>query len=458
MLLQRAARTPAVVLALAVTAGLAFGQVNCARAEPPTPAPPASFASVVESAKAAVVSIRLPSRLASPAPAEALDEEGLEEGVEEAPLDDRIARLLAAHIGAMVGAGVIVDASGTTLTSARVVMASADLEVVMLDGTAVKAEIVGIDERTDLALLRLDPARRPFPHVRLADSNKTMVGEWVIAIGAPYGLESTVTAGIISATARRPGFGPETEFLQSDAAISAGNAGGPLVNTKGEVIGIVTDLGGGDGIGFAVPSNTARKVAASLSEWGRVRRAWLGATVQPVTAELARGFRRTDTRGVLVADVELGGPAAAAGLRPGDILLDFDARPLSGRLELDRALAGAAPAQTVRLSFWRNGRTAIASAVLSEEPGPPRRTPGLGLAVRPLGPGLGVIVIDIDPRSPAATTGVHRGDVIREIDQQPVRSVEDYERLIKARRKEGPLVLRLQRGATALYVALTPSR
>jgi serine protease Do len=455
MSLQRIARA---VLALAVIAGLSLGQVSDVwAAEPPTltsPAPPASFASLVERVKPAVVSIRLPGRLAS----SALPEEEEEENLDEAPLDDLLARLLAAHSGAMIGAGVIVDASGAMLTSGRVALATADLEVVMLDGSAVKAEIVGIDERTDLALVRLDPARRPFPHVRLGDSDKVIVGEWVIAIGAPYGLEATVTAGIISATARRPGFGPETEFLQSDAAISAGNAGGPLVSTKGEVIGIVTALGRGDGIGFAVPSNTASKVAASLSEWGRVRRAWLGVTVQAVTAELARGFRRPDTRGALVADVEPGGPAAAAGLRPGDILLDFDARPLRDRHEFERALAGAAPAQSVRLGFWRHGRATTISVVLAEEPGPPRRTPGLGLAVRPLGPGLGVIVIDVDPRSPAAAIGVHRGDVIREIDQQPVRSVEDYERLIRARQKGGPLVLRLQRGASALYVALTPSR
>ncbi|HSF06438.1 MAG TPA: PDZ domain-containing protein [Methylomirabilota bacterium] len=449
------------VLTLAVTPGLTFGQATCVWAEPPalaSPGPPASFASLVERVKAAVVSIRLPSRLAFSAPAESFGEEQLEEGLDDAPVDDLLAPLLAAHAGAMIGAGVIVDASGATLTNGRVALANADLEVVMLDGSAVKAEIVGIDERTDLALLRLDPARRPFPHVRLGDSDRVIVGEWVIAIGAPYGLEATVTAGIISATARQPGFGPETEFLQSDAAINAGNAGGPLVSTKGEVIGIVAALGRGDGVGFAVPSNTASKVAASLSEWGRVRRAWLGVTVQAVTAELARGFRRADTRGALVADVEPGGPAAAAGLRPGDIVLDFDARPLGDRRDFERALAGAAPAQTVRLGFWRSGRITTVSVVLVEEPGPPRRTPGLGLAVRPLGPGLGVIVIDVDPRSPAATTGVHRGDVIREIDQQPVRSVEDYERLTRARRKERPLVLRLQRGATALYVALTPSR
>jgi serine protease Do len=439
MLIRCLARARAWALTLAAAGGLVVSHVTAASAGVLTPtalAPPASFASVVDSVKGAVVSIRLP---------------GLAEDIEAAPLGDLLPDLLATGGGAIVGAGVILDASGTTLTSASATEGSAGLEVVMLDGTVVKAEIVGVDERTDLALLRLDPARRPFPFARLADSDAVAVGDWVIAIGAPYGLEATVTAGIISAPAG-------TEFLQSDVALSAGSAGGPLVNTKGQVLGIVTSLGGDNGIGFAVPSNTVRQVAASLNEWGRVRRAWLGATTQSMTSELARGFRRPDARGVLVADVEPGGPAAAAGLRPGDILLDLDAMPLRGRQELNRALARAAPAQTVRLTLWRNGRTAIAAVVLGEEPGPPRRTPGLGLAVRPLGPGLGVIVTDIDPGGPAAAAGVQRGDVIREIDRQPVGSTKDYERIIKARRKDNPLVVRLQRGVTAHYVALTPGR
>jgi serine protease Do len=462
MLIRRFADAQTWGLTLAVAAGLVLGAVITARAGDPgliSPAPPASFAGLVDGAKAAVVSIKLPARLTPPPSDELFDDQKLEEeDVQAAPLRDLLAQLLAARGGAIIGAGVIIDASGTTLTSASATVGTPELEVVMLDGTVVNAEVVGVDDRTDLALLRLDPARRPFPFVRLGDSDAVVVGEWVIAIGAPYGLETTVTAGIISATARRPGFGPETEFLQSDAALSAGSAGGPLVNMKGQVIGIATSLGGGHGIGFAVPSNTAKKVAASLSEWGKVRRAWLGATTQSMTTELARGFRRPDTRGVLVADVEPGGPAATAGLRSGDILLNVDGIPLRGRHELERALAGATPAQTVRLGFWRNGRTAIMAVVLGEEPGPPRGTPGLGLAVRSLGSGLGVIVVEIDPEGPAATTGVRRGDVIREIDQQPVRGMDDYERIIKARRKGSPLVLRLQRAATALYVAVTPSR
>jgi serine protease Do len=282
------------------------------------------------------------------------------------------------------------------------------------------------------------------------------VGEWVIAIGAPYGFEATVTAGIISALSRPLGATLAPDFLQTDATLSAGNAGGPLVNLQGEVIGIATALAGG-GIGFAVSSNTARKVLVDLSEWGRVRRAWLGATVQTLTADLARGLRRADTRGVLIADVEPGGPAAAAGLRAGDILLRLGATPLGSPADLERTLAASAPGRTAQLDFWRNQRSAAVRIVLGEEPAPPRSTPGLGLVVRPIGPGLGVVVIDVEPRGPAERAGVRRGDVIHEVDRRPVRSERDFARLTRDPRPGVPLVVLLQRGATARYVAVTPA-
>jgi serine protease Do len=454
-------RGSAAIVALVVAGCLAAGGPRHARADSPAQtdptAPPASFARIVEGVTAAVVSIRLPGRLVgSLAPSELFDDDPLEGDPEEAPLHELIDRFLAARAGAVIGAGVIVDSAGTTLTSAQVVVLAPDFEVVRFDGTVVKADVVGIDERSGLAVLRLDAARRPFPHLRLGNSDRVVVGEWVIALGAPYGLETTVTAGIISATARPYRAGPAAEFLQTDAVLSAGNAGGPLVNTGGDVIGIATAEPGGRGIGLAVPSNTARKVAADLTEWGRVRRAWLGVTGQTLTTELARSFRRSDRRGVLVADVDPRGPAHVAGLRRGDILLDLDGRPLRGGFDLDRALADAAPGQTARLGLWRAGRPVTALVVLGEEPDPPRPTRGLGLVVRPLGPGI--IVTEVDPRGPAARAGVRRGDVIREIDHQPARGVEDLERLARRAPQGVPLVLLLQRGATALYVALTPVR
>jgi serine protease Do len=444
-------------VALAIAAGLAWGVFAGARAETPhKAAPPASFASVVNDVRASVVSIRLPFPGLSPA--ESLDDDGFDEHPEDTLLRELADRLRRAHGGVIIGAGVVVDGAGTTLTSARVVMEDGDVEVVTFDGTVVKAKVVGIDDQTDLALLRLDPARRPYAHVQLGDSDKVVVGEWVIAIGAPYGLQGTVTAGIISATVRPSGAGPYAELLQTDSPMSIGNAGGPLFNTKGEVIGIASALGEGHGVGLAVPSNTARKVGAELSEWGRVRRGWLGVTVQPVTAELARGFHRSDTRGVLVADVEPDSPAAAAGLKPGDILLDFDARPLASRVDFDRALAASLPGQTARLGVWRTGRAATAQVVLADEPGPPSLTPGLGLAVRALKPGLGVVVIEVEPGSPAARAGVRRGDLILEVDQQRILNPKDFARLTGRPRKGSPLVLLLQRGASALFIALTSSR
>ena len=199
-----------------------------------------------------------------------------------------------------LGSGVIVDPTGIALTNAHVVEKATEIEVITLDGSKHKAKVIGVDKKTDLAVLKLDDGKGKFTYARLGDSDRMQVGDWVIAVGSPFGLQATVTAGIISAKARQIGQGPFDDFLQTDAAINPGNSGGPLVNMQGEVIGINTAIvAGGSGIGFAIPSNMARKIYTELSTKGRVTRGWLGVSIQPLTPELANSFGAKDTKGVL---------------------------------------------------------------------------------------------------------------------------------------------------------------
>src|SRR4029077_20793457 len=203
-----------------------------------------------------------------------------------------------------LGSGVIIDPSGIALTNAHVVEKATEIEVITIDGSKHKAKVIGADKKTDLAVLKLDDGKGKFSYARVGDSDKMQVGDWVIAVGSPFGLQSTVTAGIISAKARQLGQGPFDDFLQTDAAINPGNSGGPLVNMQGEVIGINTAIvAGGSGIGFAIPSNMARKIYTELRDKGRVTRGWLGVSIQPLTPELPRPLGPKDAKGVLLSEV-----------------------------------------------------------------------------------------------------------------------------------------------------------
>lgn len=378
-----------------------------------------------------------------------------------------------------LGSGVIVDASGIALTNAHVVDKASDIEVITLDGSKHKAKLVGLDKKTDLAVLKLDDGKGTFKFARMGDSDKMQVGDWVIAVGSPFGLQSTVTAGIISAKARQLGQGPFDDFLQTDAAINPGNSGGPLVNMQGEVIGINTAIvAGGSGIGFAIPSNMARRIYTELQTKGRVTRGWLGVSIQPLTPELARSFGAKDNKGVLVSDVMVDSPAAKAGLKPGDILLEFEGKKLDTPADLQRAVGFAAPGRDTRLKVWRDQAEKTVDVKIGEAPDEreaqaPRQdgrlTPSaLGMEVRPITPEIarqlnlrssdGVIVARVEDGSPAAEAGVQRGDVIREINRQKVRSMGDYERLTKDVKDGDRLTVLLQRGPMSLYVAFTVGR
>jgi serine protease Do len=478
-------------LILAVLLGAALGAFTAGRAEAPRgrlpsvigveapilpvqmPLATGTFAKVAEAIKPAVININTVSKGGAGGPGgrtpfeEFFGEEFFRRFFGDAP--ERIPQR-------SLGSGVIVDPSGIALTNAHVVEKATDIEVVTLDGSKHKAKVVGVDKKTDLAVLKLDDGKGTFKFARLGDSDKTQVGDWVIAVGSPFGLQATVTAGIISAKARQIGQGPFDDFLQTDAAINPGNSGGPLVNMQGEVVGINTAIvAGGAGIGFAIPSNMAKKIYTELVAKGKVTRGWLGVSIQPLTPELARSFGAKDAKGVLVSDVIPDSPAAKAGLKPGDILLEFDGKKTEAPGDLQRVVGLTNPGYEAKLKVWRDQGERTVEVRIGESPdereiarqsGRPKSM--LGLEVRPVTPEVarqlnlksteGVVVTRVEDGSAAAESGLQRGDVIREINRQKVRTLGDFERLTRDVKEGDRLTVLLQRGPMSLYVAFTAGR
>jgi serine protease Do len=377
-----------------------------------------------------------------------------------------------------LGSGVIIEASGIAVTNAHVVEGASEIEVAVADGKKYKAKVLGADAKSDLAVIQLQGAAG-LPAARLGDSDQVQVGDWVLAIGSPFGFTQTVTAGIISAKGRVLGQGPFDDFLQTDAAINPGNSGGPLVNMAGEVIGINTAIvsrsGGSLGIGFAIPVSLAKKIYTELTARGKVTRGWLGVSVQPLTAELARSFGARDEAGVLVADVVDGSPAEKGGLRSGDIIVDFNGKKVAAPSDLQRAVGLTAPGSRARVTVLRDRGERSVEITIGEAPdereaGAPAGTARslLGLQVQPLTPDAarqlgvrgaeGAAVAAVEDGSPAAAAGVRPGDVIREVNRQRVRSVGDFERATLGLKEGDRVMLLLQRGGSSLFVAFSVGR
>ncbi len=482
-------RTVAALIVLALLAGFSLGAWARGRAERSAPAraqapivqapilpaqmplPSGSFSAVADAIKPAVINITTLSR-GGPAGRTPFEEYFGEEFFRRffGEVPERIPQR-------SLGSGVIVDPTGIALTNAHVVERATDIEVITLDGSKHRARVIGLDRKTDLAVLKLDDGRASFRYARLGDSDRVQVGDWVIAVGSPFGLQSTVTAGIISAKARRIEQGPFDDFLQTDAAINPGNSGGPLVNMQGEVIGINTAIvAGGTGIGFAIPSNLARKIYTELRDKGRVTRGWLGVSIQPLTPDLAREFGARQSKGVLVNEVVPESPAAKAGLQRGDILLEFDGKKMEAPADLQRAVGLSAPDHVARLKVWREQKELSLQVKIGQAPDEreaQRQLGGrarslLGLEVRPITPELaarlglpsadGVFVSRVEEGSSAAEAGVQRGDVIRQVNRQNVRTVADFARLTRGLKDGDRLTLLLQRGPMSLYVAFTVGR
>jgi serine protease Do len=379
-----------------------------------------------------------------------------------------------------LGSGFVIDPSGFIVTNAHVVGGADKIEVVFQDGDRLDAKLVGIDTKTDLAVIKVD-SKKPLTALKWSDSSKVRVGDKVVAVGNPFGLGSTVTAGIVSATGREIGSGPYDDFIQVDAPINRGNSGGPTFDLDGNVIGvnsmIFSPSGGSVGIGFAISSNLAKSVTAELIENGSVERGWIGVGVQQMDQDLRKSFGLKDRDGALVSQVMPGGPAAKAGVQEGDVILSFDGHDISRLTQLTRAVADTEPGKSADLVIWRNGKEKTLSLkvddmptdqqVASTEQAAPADQPKLGLALAPLTDEAraelgvpddvhGALVNQVANGSPAEEKGIERGDVIVAVGDKQVDGPQPVIDAVRKASKEGAESIRLlvARGETQRWVAV----
>ncbi len=374
------------------------------------------------------------------------------------------------------GSGVIIDTEGHIITNNHVVGDSTEIEVRLSDKTKLIAQVVGKDPDTDLAVLKVT-VDRPLPSVRFGDSTTVRVGQWVLAVGNPFGLDRTVTLGVVSGIGRENvNLSRYENFIQTDASINPGNSGGPLFNLRGEVIGINTAIiNFAQGIGFAIPSNMAKQVLQQLLAQGRVVRGWLGVGIQPLTPELARKFGVSESEGVLVNEVFEKDPAAAAGIKPGDIITRIEGAVIDSPNRLSRIVAGLPPGATTKVEVVRNQQRMVLDVALSERRDqavvaaiPQSRTEAkLGLDVQDLSAALsekfklresrGVLITKVDPGSLAQSEGLREGDLIKEVNRVDVGSVGEFTSAISKVRRGDTVLLRVLRESRAFYVVLKPS-
>jgi serine protease Do len=373
-----------------------------------------------------------------------------------------------------LGSGFIIDKDGYIITNNHVVEGADDIKVKLADGREFKAKVVGRDSKTDLALIKISSLFRNLPILPLGDSDRIRVGEWVLAVGNPFGLGHTVTQGIISATGRVIGSGPYDDFLQTDAPINPGNSGGPLINLKGEVIGINSAIvATGQGIGFAIPSNMAKNATSQLKEKGKVVRGWIGVTIQTVTPEMAQSFGLKEPKGALVADVVRGGPADSAGIKQGDIIVALDGNNVKDSRDLPRKVAEIPIGKIVDVIVIRNGKE-MSLKMKTEEMTEQRvssqmQSPvlNLGMQVDEISPSLrgergirdkaGVVVVSVTPGGSADDAGIKAGDLIKEINRKPIRDLKDYNGVIGEIGKDKPVLFLMKRGGQTFYVSIRVS-
>jgi len=375
-----------------------------------------------------------------------------------------------------VGSGFVISSDGYILTNNHVIDDATQIRIKLSDGKEYDAKVVGRDPKTDLALLKAEGASNLHP-LQLGDSDSLKVGNWVVAIGSPFGLEQTVTAGIVSAKGRVIGSGPYDNFIQTDASINPGNSGGPLLNTEGQVVGINTAIfsqsGGNVGIGFAIPVNMAKEIVPQLEENGRVTRGWLGVGIQKITPELAKSFGLKDEKGALVSQVVKGGPADKAGIETGDVIVEFDGKKVSDMNDLPRVVASTPVGKTVAVKVLRGGNVVdrevkIAEMEQKEEVANVSTRKPLGMTVQNITPEIarglglksetGVVVASVVPGSPAAKADVRSGDVIQQVNKKPVKDVEDFKTKIENSKDQETILLLIQRGDSTLFAALTPKK
>ncbi len=499
--------------ALATTVGLALvfapaamapqaaaQQLSAAENQLPLP----SFAPLVKKVLPAVVNISVTERSAivPESGEQSDDEDSPEQGMPQSPFDEFLRKFFEQqgpgfrgtptppHRGAQrmaLGSGFIIDPSGYVVTNNHVVANADKVTVIFQDNSKHPAKVIGRDAKTDLALLKID-AKEPLPYVSFGDSNAMQVGDWVLAVGNPFGLGGTVSTGILSARGRDIHSGPYDDFLQIDASINRGNSGGPTFNLAGQVIGINTAIyspnGGSVGIGFAIPSSLAKPVLDQLREHGKVERGWLGVQIQEVTPEIAKSLGLAKPEGALVADVTHGGPAAKAGFKQGDVILAFNGHHIDKVRDLPIIVAQTPVGHDAKVEVWRDGHEVTLNSSIGQMPENPQiarndnerggdqvqgeSTNALGLKLAPLNDQLrkragvpksvkGVVVTGIADDSPLAELGLQPGDVIQSVNQQPVNSPQQVASKLKEAQK-GPdknVLLLINRRGTSQYLALS---
>ncbi|MCZ2328508.1 Do family serine endopeptidase [Bartonella sp. F02] len=360
------------------------------------------------------------------------------------------------------GSGFFVSSDGYIVTNNHVISDGTSYTVVLDDGTELNAKLIGTDPRTDLAVLKVNDKQK-FPYVEFGDDIQLRVGDWVVAIGNPFGLGGTVTAGIVSARGRDIGAGVYDDFIQIDAAVNRGNSGGPTFDLTGKVVGVNTAIfspsGGNVGIAFAIPAATAKRVVTQLIDKGSVQRGWIGVQIQPVTKEIADSIGLKETKGALVTD-PLKGPAEKAGIKTGDVIISVNNEKVADARDLAKRIANIKPGETVTLGVWRSGKEERIKVKLDSMPDDENKKEGLkrpngqsssdetlenyGLVVTPADDGLGLVVTDVDLDSDAADKGIRPGDVIVTVNNKPVKKVSDITETIKYAKKLGRPAILLQ--------------
>ncbi|MBN9023941.1 MAG: Do family serine endopeptidase [Rhizobiales bacterium] len=439
---------------------------------------PVSFADVVEKVRPAVVSVRVKTKTDEVAMQD--QEDPFQQFGDNNPMErffkqfrngpgngpgngkngDRQFRWQSPYATSL-GSGFIISEDGYVVTNDHVVDKGQSVTVILDDGTEYEAKVVGVDEKTDLALLKVNSPDRKFTYVKFSEDNPR-VGDWVVAVGNPFGLGGTVTAGIVSASGRDIGSGPYVDFIQIDAAVNRGNSGGPAFNLNGEVIGINTAIfspsGGNVGIAFAIPASSA---------------GWLGVQIQGVTPEIAESLSLDKPKGSLVAEATPDSPAAVAGLKSGDTILAVNGKEVDGPRELASMIAGFDPGTSVDVTYWRDGKKQNVDVKLGTLPGSdqmaaldqpetvePTALENFGLAVAPSDDDSGVMVTDVDPNGQAAERGLQPGDVILSVGQDEVKSPADVEKIMETAKEDGmkAVLLRVKTGDQTRFVALSFAR
>jgi len=364
-----------------------------------------------------------------------------------------------------LGSGFIVDKEGYILTNNHVIEGAEDIKIKLYNGRTFDAKVVGRDPKSDIALLKINPKGETLPVAKLGDSDKLKVGDWVIAIGNPFGLEHTVTAGIVSAKGRVIGMGPYDDFIQTDASINPGNSGGPLFNLQGEVVGINTAIvAGGQGIGFAIPINMAKNLLPQLKK-GKVTHGFLGVYIQDLTPELAKRFGLKEPKGVIISDIMPNSPAAKAGLKKGDVIIRFNDKEVSDSWALRRLVASTPPRERVKIEIMRQGKNYTIWVTLGEYEKQAMSMEQWGFKVQKIPPEVskaagtneGVMITEVITNSPADRAGLNAGDIIVEIEHEEVNDLNDFERLMEKYGNDTTLLLgvKIQReGYRTVYVLL----